>query len=266
MVLGSAVPEEGDSFRQIAARARRAADSHYFASQETAFSGGAAVPEVRFEDVVENRSALGDAMQVLDAKGVRQLVTAGFRSLETCGSPEAVLAYAGWTIDTMNHALSAFTSTQSGLEDLQYLHRNELMEQLYYCSSIRTLAAQVCDILEEKMKSTREAIEQLENKPVRIIRKMVARRYMEHISLNDAAELVDLNPVYLSVLFKKETGINFKDYVTNVRMDKAKELLRRGENINQLAELVGYQDTKYFSRLFARVVGVNPTQYKKLYQ
>jgi len=94
----------------------------------------------------------------------------------------------------------------------------------------------------------------------------VAERYMEHISLNDAADLVDLNPVYLSVLFKRETGINFKDYVINVRMDKAKELLRQGEPINQVAELVGYQDSKYFSRLFARVVGVNPTQYKKLYQ
>ena len=89
---------------------------------------------------------------------------------------------------------------------------------------------------------------------------------MEHISLGDAADATGLNPVYLSVLFKKETGINFKDYVVNVRMDKAKGLLRSGESINRVAELVGYQDAKYFSRLFARVVGVNPTQYKKLYQ
>lgn len=56
------------------------------------------------------------------------------------------------------------------------------------------------------------------------------------------------------------------EYGVNVRMDKAKGLLRSGESINRVAELVGYQDAKYFSRLFARVVGVNPTQYKKLYQ
>ena len=93
----------------------------------------------------------------------------------------------------------------------------------------------------------------------------MAQRYQGHISLSDAAEATGLNPVYLSVLFKKETGVNFKDYVANVRMDKAKELLRQGESISRVAELVGYQDTKYFSRLFTRVVGVNPTQYKKLY-
>ena len=265
VVLGSCVPEEGQNFRAAAMRARHAANHHFFLPAETTFSG-METAIVQFEDIVDNRTALADAMQVLDAAGVRELVKEGYRALEPHRSPEAVFAYTGWLIDAMNHALSAFTTSRSGLEGLRYLHRNELQERLYYCSSLRELRTQICDILETKIQKTREAIEQQENKPVRIIRDMVAERYMEHISLNDAAELVDLNPVYLSVLFKRETGINFKDYVINVRMDKAKELLRRGESINRVADLVGYQDTKYFSRLFARVVGVNPTQYKKLYQ
>ena len=266
VVLGNCAPGEHETFRQAAARARAAANNHYFQPAETSFAGMEAKPAVRFEDVVDNRSALADAMRVLDAKSVRDLVKVGYGQLEPHRSADAVFSYTIWLIDAMNHALSAFTASRSGLEGLQYLHRNELMEQLYYCSSLRELSAQVCDILEGKIRKTRESIEQLENKPIRVIREMVAERYMDHISLNDAAEMVDLNPVYLSVLFKRETGINFKDYVTNVRMDKAKELLRRGESINQVAEMVGYQDSKYFSRLFARVVGVNPTQYKKLYQ
>ena len=266
VVLGSCTPETGESFRQTAMRARRAANCHYFQPAETSFPGVETRTGVRFEDVVDNRPALSDAMQVLDARSVRELVKEGYGALESYRSWEAVFAYTGWIIDAMNHALSAFTASRSGLEGLQYLHRNELLERLYFCSSLRELTAQVCDILEDKIRKTRESIEQQENKPIRIIRDMVAERYMEHISLNDAADLVDLNPVYLSVLFKRETGINFKDYVINVRMDKAKELLRQGEPINQVAELVGYQDSKYFSRLFARVVGVNPTQYKKLYQ
>ena len=267
VILGMSEPREGETFRETAGRARQAADQHYFHPGVTAFlAADSPLPQVPFEALAEGWSALPDAMQVLDAKTVRGLVQNGLQSLGAARSPEELFRYAGWVIDTMNHALSAFTAAQAGLEGLQYLHRNEILEQLCHCPSLISLSAKLCDILDEKIQSTRGMIEQMENKPVRIVRDMVARRYMEHISLNDAAEATGLNPVYLSVLFKKETGINFKDYVTNVRMDKAKEFLRQGEGISRVSQLVGYQDTKYFSRLFTQVVGVNPTQYKKLYQ
>ena len=266
VILGSCDPAEGETFQQAADRAFHAANGHYFTPSEDVFSAGAAEPPVQFETVLDNLPLLSDAMQVLDAKKVRELVRADLKILETYRSPEEVFRYAAWTIDTMNYALSAFSASHSDLKGLQYLHRNELMEQLYYCSSILVLEMRLCGAFGDKIRSTREAIEQLGNKPVRAIREMVDARYMEQISLNDAARLVDLHPVYLSVLFKKETGVNFKDYVIKVRMENAKELLREGRTINQVAEMVGYQDPKYFSRLFARVVGVAPAQYKKLYQ
>lgn len=267
VILGMSEPREGESFRETVLRAQRAADQHYFHPGMTVFlSGEEPLPQTRFEDVVEGWRTLPDAMQVLDGKSVHDLVHNGILALGGASSAEEVFRYASWAVDSMNHALSAFNAAQAGLEGLQYLHRNEILEQLYHCPTLRSLAACLCAVLDEKIQSTRSIIEQMENKPVRIVRDMVARRYMDHISLNDAADATGLNPVYLSVLFKKETGINFKDYVTNVRMEKAKEFLRQGESINRVSELVGYQDTKYFSRLFTRVVGVNPTQYKKLYQ
>lgn len=266
VILGMSEPREGESFRETVLRAQQAADQHYFRPGTTVFPAGEAeLPQIHFEDVVEGWRTLPDAMQVLDGKGVHDLVQNGILALDGASAAE-VFRYASWAVDSMNHALSAFNAAQAGLEGLQYLHRNEILERLYHCPTLRSLAACLCAVLDEKIQSTRSIIEQMENKPVRIVRDIVARRYMDHISLNDAADATGLNPVYLSVLFKKETGINFKDYVTNVRMEKAKEFLRQGESINHVSELVGYQDTKYFSRLFTRVVGVNPTQYKKLYQ
>ena len=141
-------------------------------------------------------------------------------ALEAAGDPEAVFRYAAWCVDSLNHALSAFTAAQGGLEELQYLHRNEILQQLRHCPSMVSLSAALCRVVEEKIQGTRLVIEQLENRPVRIVRDLVAQRYQEHISLNDAAEATGLNPVYLSVLFKKETGVNFKDYVAGVRIER----------------------------------------------
>lgn len=266
VLLSAGTPQAGESLRDAAERVRFAAETHYFHPGKTAFPASAAPPSfLRFQELLENLGSLPDAMQVLDGPAVRRQMESDLHILEAAGDPEAVFRYAAWCVDAMNHALSAFTAAQGGLEELQYLHRNEILRELRHCPSIVSLSARLCEVTSEKIQSARQMIEQLENRPVRIVRDMVARRYREHISLNDAAEATGLNPVYLSVLFKKETGVNFKDYVANVRMEKAKEFLRQGESISRVTELVGYQDAKYFSRLFTRVVGVNPTQYKKLY-
>lgn len=266
ILLSSGTPQPGETLRETAQRVRLGLEAHYFHPGETVFPAPAAPPpSARFQDLLENLGALPDAMQVLDGPAVRRQMKTDLHALEAAGDPEAVFRYAAWCVDSLNHALSAFTAAQGGLEELQYLHRNEILQQLRHCPSMVSLSAALCRVVEEKIQGTRLVIEQLENRPVRIVRDLVAQRYQEHISLNDAAEATGLNPVYLSVLFKKETGVNFKDYVAGVRIEKAKELLRRGETINRVAELVGYQDAKYFSRLFTRLVGVNPTQYKKLY-
>lgn len=75
------------------------------------------------------------------------------------------------------------------------------------------------------------------------------------------------NATYFSSLFKKETGRNFTDYLTELRMNKAKELLREKDiMVSDVAEMVGYNDLKYFSRLFKKITGISPSDYKKLYK
>jgi len=92
----------------------------------------------------------------------------------------------------------------------------------------------------------------------------IASNYAQNISLPEAASLVHLNKTYLSGLFKKEMGVNFNDYLTNYRLDKAKELLLTNRcNISELAEKVGYSNSSHFAKVFKKTTGLSPLEYKK---
>ncbi|MDQ0896875.1 AraC-like DNA-binding protein [Paenibacillus sp. V4I7] len=87
--------------------------------------------------------------------------------------------------------------------------------------------------------------------------------YMKDISLDDCAEHCTTNVFVLSRTFKQVSGKNFIDYLTELRMSKAKALLRDSERrINDIAEQVGYQHS-YFNRLFKKYEGVTPSQYRE---
>lgn len=99
----------------------------------------------------------------------------------------------------------------------------------------------------------------------RSMRKAVAyveTHYAENITLDDVADQLNMNAVYLGQLFKKEMLIPFKQYLTEIRIEKAKELLRSGEyKVYQVSGMVGYQTTQYFSTVFKKVTGVSPAEY-----
>lgn len=93
----------------------------------------------------------------------------------------------------------------------------------------------------------------------------VRENYMKDISLNDVADYIELSSYYLSRLFKKVEGENFKDYLIKTRMEKAKQLLRdERKSIKETALEVGYEDPNYFSRAFKKYVGIPATEYAKL--
>lgn len=100
--------------------------------------------------------------------------------------------------------------------------------------------------------------------PIRIVKRYIAEHYSEDISLSDAAKIVNLSPVYLSRLFKKEEGINFLDYLNQYRIDISKNLLKDVKhNILETASLSGFGSTKYFSKIFKKTVGITPSEYRK---
>jgi YesN/AraC family two-component response regulator len=88
--------------------------------------------------------------------------------------------------------------------------------------------------------------------------------YSEAISLESLSKSAYLSPVYLSKIFKEETGDSPINYLINMRLNKAKELLEEGDlSIKTIAKSVGYNDAYYFSKLFKKHFGVSPLKLKQ---
>jgi len=86
----------------------------------------------------------------------------------------------------------------------------------------------------------------------------------DDITLTEVAAHVHLNPSYFSVLFKDEIKLNFSEYITRRRIQRAKELLLSTKlTINEVAEEVGYNTTKYFIKIFKEYEKMTPTAYRK---
>ena len=103
---------------------------------------------------------------------------------------------------------------------------------------------------------------QRERNIVHAIAEYIDRHYHEDISLQHISDRFYMSREYISRKFKQELHENISDYIARIRIDKAKQRLRRPQlRIAQIAEFVGYQDEKYFSKVF-KIVGQSPNEYR----
>ena len=93
---------------------------------------------------------------------------------------------------------------------------------------------------------------------------MVKKEYDQGITLEELADKLFVSEEYLSSQFKKETGSGFKEMVRSLQIERIKDLLANTKlKLNQIAELAGYSDAKYMSRVFKEEVGVLPSDFRK---
>jgi two-component system response regulator YesN len=102
------------------------------------------------------------------------------------------------------------------------------------------------------------------NHIVMATREYLESHYADDISLEDMAEHVNISPQYFSKLIKKTTGFNFIDWLSMLRVRKAKELLTNSNlTVKEVCFMVGYKDPNYFSRIFKKRIGITPSEYVK---
>lgn len=99
---------------------------------------------------------------------------------------------------------------------------------------------------------------------IETIKRYVREHIQDEISMEDIAEVVYLNAQYMVRMFKKQEGISILEYITNERIQLAQTLLRETDyTIYQVADRVGYPNYSYFSRVYKKITGKTPQEYKK---
>ena len=154
-----------------------------------------------------------------------------------------VLNYPKEKIDNSLKSMNSVTDQLSSLEDCREFYKSILKE-----------------VIELRNKNSQKRYVALIEKAREYIHQKFS---MSDLTLDKVASTVNVSPNYFSSLFNQESGMTFIEYLTDIRMEKAKDYLRcSGRKITEIGFLVGYQDSHYFSYIFKKTQNCTPSQYR----
>ena len=151
----------------------------------------------------------------------------------------------------------------NGGQTYRYSSRDNYLPELMSIDNAEGLKEWFLNKMKNACRNVTSKREEKSNDIIRNAKLYIADNFAKDISLDDVSRYVNISPYYFSKIFKEESGLNFIEYLTNIRIDKAKKLLESSNmSIKEICISCGYTDPNYFSRSFKKNVGVTPTEYK----
>lgn len=142
---------------------------------------------------------------------------------------------------------------QEGMVDVVILQ----ISRLSHLQSINSFFSDKLTQIAEKLNSNQQG------DVIRKMKEYIEANYNSDLTLKNLSKIFHYNVAYFGKLFKSSTGMSYNDYVTSVRMEKAKELLNQGEKVYRVANQVGYQDLDYFNMKFKKYFNALPSNFHK---
>lgn len=206
----------------------------------------------KIKNIMNNFKAMLSDMNAKDADDILKMLFMG--ELKQSMDLNAYRLVSEELFHILSVQLDKYDMRQDFNIDKKELDRIKGIEQVYIWFS--KLAADIIT----RARSQNYSDNRIISKVIEYIRKC----YNEEVNLETAALRVNISKIYLSKLFKKETGENFIDFLTRVRIEKAKELLLNSRRkMEDISPEVGFGNSKYFSWTFKRATGFTPQEFRK---
>ena len=134
----------------------------------------------------------------------------------------------------------------------------------FHIGNIQQLRAEITVILDKIAQQVQEIRSGVNPDVFTKMRQYIMENAHHDISLESIAAHVELSPYYVSKLFKEQFGMNYIDFLTDCRIEKAKQLMDDPhKSLKEITFDVGYKDPNYFSRVFKKISGLSPSEYRK---
>lgn len=202
-----------------------------------------------------------DIVQLVDLERFQAWLQENSRGLTAKETPPVVMLKGAHTlVETLKGAFTSYYGEEIEEKEIREIHAA--------ISGARD-RVEIVQVLGEwiKVRMERQS-SQLQEQGAHFIRdaqRYISQHYAEAISLQDVADHVHMNPTYFSTLFKKKQGVGFNEYLVHYRLEIAKRLLADPSlSIASVGSRVGYGDAAYFSKLFTKMVGIRPKDFRKL--
>ena len=170
------------------------------------------------------------------------------------------------TVNMMIRSLAEVSSSESA----DFVDKSKPVEKLLRCESTNEIKNEMLKILKVYCQRV-DGLYNSKNKndenqwKYRVEGYVQENYYDENMSVTAIAEVFDVHPVYLSRVFREQSGENLLDYINRVRIEKAKELVKeQSYTLEELSKAVGYNNTKTFTRAFKKYEGTTPGKFKDM--
>lgn len=218
--------------------------------------------EVGYSYTTEQEKSLSEYLKNFNSEAAKKLIDELLK-LDANGEKRSPISFRCMIYDIIGTVVK--TIYDMGIDGEEFLKLINIFENVEKCNTASQIQELLSQVIDDCCSFVSGKTEKTDKKIVEHIKTFIALNYGDsNLSVAMIAQRFDRNANYLSTLFKKETTITLSAYITDVRIEKAKEILKNGHlKLEKVANLCGYDSVRTFSRVFTNQVGISPGKYRE---
>lgn len=210
-------------------------------------------------DFSESRSEIRRAFEEMDTRALTIIISKMIEIFD--GRSDLLVPATDAACNILYMATSLLADGENIVEQI-FEHEPEGYRAIYQMHTIEEIAGWLIQFRDGCVSILSTRRQNYKEQVVKNVQEYIKRNLGSKLSLNQVADVFNFSPNYLSHLFSKVAKVNYVEYITEIKITAAKEMMVRGEGrIYEISQKLGYESAFYFSKVFKKVTGISPRDY-----